>query len=39
MVRIEYPVIDTVATGDNIRRLREKRGLTVKDLQRWSTEM
>ena len=33
MVRIEYPVIDTVATGDNIRRLREKRGLTVKDLQ------
>ena len=33
MVRTEYPVIDTVATGDNIRRLREKRGLTVKDLQ------
>ena len=33
MVRNEYPVIDTVATGDNIRRLREKRGLTVKDLQ------
>lgn len=33
MVRNEYPVIDTVATGDNIRRLREKSGLTVKDLQ------
>ena len=33
MVRTEYPVIDTVATGDNIRRLREKSGLTVKDLQ------
>lgn len=33
MVENEYPVIDTVATGNNIRRLREKRGLTVKDLQ------
>ena len=33
MVRSEYPVIDTVATGNNIRQLREKSGLTVKDLQ------
>lgn len=28
-----YPVIDLVATGDNIRRLRLERGLTVRDLQ------
>ena len=28
-----YPVIDPVATGDNIRRLRLERGLTVRDLQ------
>ena len=28
-----FPVIDLVATGNNIRRLREKRGLTVRDLQ------
>ena len=28
-----YPVIDPVATGNNIVRLREKRGLTVRDLQ------
>ena len=33
MVKSEYPVIDTVATGNNIRMLREKSGLTVKDLQ------
>ena len=33
MVRNEYPVIDVEATGENIRRLREKSGLTVKDLQ------
>ena len=30
-----YPVIDPVATGNNIRRLREERGLSVKDLQRF----
>ena len=28
-----YPVIDLVATGNNIRRLRMERGLTVRDLQ------
>lgn len=30
-----FPVIDLVATGDNIRRLRVARGLSVKDLQRY----
>ena len=28
-----FPVIDLVATGSNIRRLRMARGLTVRDLQ------
>ena len=28
-----FPVIDLVATGNNIRRLRMERGLTVRDLQ------
>ena len=28
-----FPVIDLAATGRNIQRLREKRGLTVRDLQ------
>lgn len=28
-----YPVIDPVATGNNIRRLRMERGLTVRELQ------
>ena len=28
-----YPVIDLIATGNNIRRLRMERGLTVRDLQ------
>ena len=28
-----FPVIDLAATGDNIRRLRMERGLTVRDLQ------
>ena len=28
-----FPVIDLVATGDNIRRLRLERGLTVRELQ------
>ena len=35
MVKQAFPVIDLVATGDNIRRLRVERGLTVKDLQRF----
>lgn len=30
-----YPVIDVVATGHNIRRLRMMRGLSVKDLQNY----
>ena len=28
-----FPVIDLVATGENIRRMRLDRGLTVRDLQ------
>lgn len=28
-----FPVIDLIATGDNIRRLRLERGFTVRDLQ------
>ena len=28
-----YPVIDMIATGNNIRRLREERGLSVRDVQ------
>lgn len=30
-----FPVIDPVATGENIVRLRKARGLTVRDLQEW----
>ena len=30
-----YPVIDMRATGRNIQRLREAKGLSVKDLQEW----
>ena len=30
-----FPVIDLVATGDNIRRLRLERGFSVRDLQRF----
>ena len=33
MVKKAYPVIDLVATGNNIRRLRLERGLTVRDMQ------
>lgn len=33
MHRKPFPVIDMVATGKNIIRLREERGLTVRDLQ------
>ncbi len=28
-----FPVIDPIATGENIMRLRKERGMTVKDLQ------
>lgn len=30
-----FPVIDPVATGQNIVRLRKAKGLTVRDLQDW----
>ena len=33
MALIPFPVIDPVATGANICRLRKERGLTVRDLQ------
>lgn len=33
MNSIPFPVIDLAATGRNIQRLREERGLTVRDLQ------
>lgn len=33
MTVIRFPVIDPVATGANIARLRQERGLTVRDLQ------
>ena len=29
------PEIDTIATGQNILRLRVERGLSVRDIQRW----
>ena len=35
MSMIQLPVIDPVATGANICRLRKARGLTVRDLQRY----
>ena len=35
MYRRAFPVIDPVATGKNIVRLRKTRGMTVKDLQQW----
>ena len=30
-----FPIIDLAATGDNIRRLRLERGLSVRDLQEY----
>ena len=30
-----FPVIDPVATGENILRLRKAKGLSVRDLQDW----
>jgi len=30
---MNYPIIDTTATGENITRLRRQRGLSVRDLQ------
>ena len=31
----QFPVIDPVATGRNILQLRQQRGLTVRDVQKW----
>ena len=33
MKRVEFPVIDPVATGKNILSLRKEKGLTVRELQ------
>lgn len=30
-----FPVIDPIATGKNILHLRQERGLSVRDVQRW----
>ena len=30
---MNYPIIDTTATGENIAKLRRQRGLSVRDLQ------
>ena len=35
MAIVRFPVIDPVATGANITRLRQARGLTVRDLQQF----
>ena len=35
MSMIQFPVIDSVATGANICRLRKDRGLTVRNLQHY----
>ncbi len=32
-ISLAYPVIDLAATGENIRRLRQQQGLSVRDLQ------
>ena len=35
MNQTKFPVIDLVATGENILRLRKQKGLSVRDLQRY----
>lgn len=35
MYQTKFPVIDLVATGENILRLRKLKGLSVRDLQRY----
>lgn len=35
MYQTKFPVIDLVATGENILRLRKQKGLSVRDLQRY----
>ena len=33
MIAIEYPTINLIANGDNIKRLRKEKGISVKQLQ------
>lgn len=33
MIEYIYPVIDTVKTGENIKKLRENAGISVKEMQ------
>jgi transcriptional regulator with XRE-family HTH domain len=33
MIEYTYPVIDTVKTGENIKKLRENAGISVKEMQ------
>ena len=35
MTLVPFPVIDLAATGANIARLRQERGFTVRDLQKF----
>ena len=35
MIKKIFPVIDSVATGENIARLRREKGYSVADLQSW----
>ena len=35
MYQTKFPVIDLLATGENILRLRKQKGLSVRDLQRY----
>lgn len=35
MIQRAFPVIDLIATGENILRLRRQRGLSVRDLQQY----
>ena len=32
-IRVQYPVIDMKKTGENIKRLREDRGISVREIQ------
>ena len=35
MITIVYPTIDLIATGNNIKRLREEKGISVRQLQKF----